>query len=360
MEGGTVTSSFLNNVRLQLNEKESEIEQNDFIDFESKMGVTNRKERLKALRDDVRRFEVKLQQFYSKIEEGFEVTMWQLNIINDDSEIKEIRFTQKATLVHMKMINKENSLINAVITFTIIRGYFRKVIGRHRDESGILSLPLHEIIEIKAGCQGIDHMKLPNSRKTKGSDSKHISHFLTVKAEPTPTLSSRIYYFKLKSKTARNNLLMGLRGFLADFQINEVINNSSSGILKDSLVNFSKCIPGENLWEDSLKINHQINSNDDVMIPLSEVHKTLDKERKSYDRVLLMLLQGTCDLSENEDSISVLQGKLCSFNTEAEVNNGLVMRLNEKIESLVSENEVLRYENKNLNNRLVTIGKDLL
>lgn len=203
-------------------------------------------------------------------------------------------------------------------------------------------------------------MKLPNLRQTKGSDNKHISHFLTLKAEPTPTLSSRIYYFKLKSRTARNNLLMGLRGILADFQISEEINYSNSHILKDSPVNFSECITGENLSENSSKLNHQMNSSNDIMIPLSEVYKTLDKERKSYDRILLMLLQGTCDLSEHEDTLFVLQGKLRSYNEGSEVSNELVIQLNQKIESLVSENEILRYENKKLNNRLVVIEKKIL
>jgi len=117
----------------RLQEEELQMEENRVDDFNIKVNSTNRKERLESLRDRVRKFEVKLDQFSSTMEQGFEVTMWQLNMINDNGIIKKDNFNQKSTLVHIKMNHHDGKVLQAVLTFKIIRGYFRKVLSRHRD-----------------------------------------------------------------------------------------------------------------------------------------------------------------------------------------------------------------------------------
>ena len=39
------------------------------------------------------------------------------------------------------------------------------------------------------------------------------------------------------------------------------------------------------------------------MVPLGEVHDLINRERESYDRLLLMLLQGSSDLNEKEEEL---------------------------------------------------------
>jgi len=45
-------------------------------------------------------------------------------------------------------------------------------------------------------------------------------------------------------------------------------------------------------------------------VPLSEVHKALNRERQYYNRLLLLMLQETPDLKEKEEEILSLRGGL--------------------------------------------------
>ena len=100
------------------------------------------------------------------------------------------------------------------------------------DKAASEPLPLNDILEVKAGCVGFDHAELPSSSSKKGKTSKvksenlHSSLFLTIRATPTPLASSRSYYLRLKSRSTRNDLLIGLRGILADLQVHEGVSIS--------------------------------------------------------------------------------------------------------------------------------------
>mmetsp|Transcript_20190 Transcript_20190/g.28399 ORF Transcript_20190/g.28399 Transcript_20190/m.28399 type:complete len:229 (-) Transcript_20190:349-1035(-) len=215
-------------------------------------------------------------------------------------------------------------------------GYLSRLNRRGVNKSALDPLSLHEILEVKAGCIGYDHTQLPISGKSKKADNKHISLFVTIKASPTPLASNRLYYLKFKSRSARNDLLMGLRSLLADLQIHEGISVSSLHTLNPDSQN--------------------------KMIPYSDVHAALDKEREAYDRLLLMMLQGTSDLKEKEDDLLSMKAKLDNVfldlreKDRIQANDSkLIMQLSKKLETLLMDNEDLREQNDRLNDRLIAI-----
>ena len=174
------------------------------------------------------------------------------------------------------------------------------------DKSALEPLSIMEILDVKAGCEGYDHDQLPSSmRRTKNRELGHSSHFITLKASPTPPLAtSRVYFLKFNSRDTRNDLLFGLRGLLADLQVNEGVSISTiqapeikSGYTLGSLL---RSRPGDETSSNA----------EDVLLPLSEVHKAIGNERRAHDRLLLMMLQGTDDLKAAEDDICELRGKL--------------------------------------------------
>jgi len=90
------------------------------------------------------------------------------------------------------------------------------------------------------------------------------------------------------------------------------------------------------------------------------VHQVLDQERQTYDRILLMLLQGFDDLKEREDELMKLRGKLDTVIEESaekdrvQANDSkLIMQLSKKLETLLMDNEDLRDQNDRLNTRLI-------
>ena len=104
---------------------------------------------------------------------------------------------------------------------------------------------------------------------------------------------------------------------------------------------------------------------DEVMVPLSAVHEVINRERESYDRILLMLLQGGEDLKEKEDELLKLRNKLESATNESKEkdrvqanDSKLIMQLSKKLENLLMENEELRDQNDRLNTRLVTVESE--
>eukprot|EP00545_Synedropsis_sp_CCMP1620_P000127 CAMPEP_0119012202 /NCGR_PEP_ID=MMETSP1176-20130426/6142_1 /TAXON_ID=265551 /ORGANISM="Synedropsis recta cf, Strain CCMP1620" /LENGTH=1668 /DNA_ID=CAMNT_0006965121 /DNA_START=239 /DNA_END=5245 /DNA_ORIENTATION=+ len=308
-----------------------------------KVEVRNRKEREELLRDEVDRFEIKMKRFGGQLEEGLDVTMWQLSrkIELGGEEIDE--FGLKSTSVTVKMHRRGDLYVQAVLTFALRGGYISKAIGRHRaDKAALEPLSLYDILEVKAGCSGYDHTELPTSSKSKTgkkgkNDNKQSSLFLTIKATPTPEASFRSYIFKFKSRGARNDVLNGLRSILADMQIYEGVSIS-------------------HMQQDDSE------EADAVMVPLSEVHNAINREREAYDRLLLLLLQGQEDLKEKEDEMLGMRGKLDSVVTEStekdrvQANDSkLIMQLSKKLETLLMDNEDLRDQNDRLNSRLVMV-----
>jgi len=102
-----------------------------------KVEVTNRKEREEALRDEVRRFEVKMKKFYPNLEEGIDVTLWQLNRHADVGNSGD-DFTMKSSPVTLKLHRRGDLLVQAVLTFSTVGGYLSKALGRNKREPRIL------------------------------------------------------------------------------------------------------------------------------------------------------------------------------------------------------------------------------
>lgn len=220
------------------------------------------------------------------------------------------------------------------------------------DKTALEPLAFGEILEVKAGCSGYDHTELPSSstrdkksksKKTKSkgdNENRQSSLFLTIKATPTPIAHERSYILRFKSRTARNDILHGMRSILADMQIQEGVSISG------------------------LHFNEETDDADEdqIMVPLSAVNQVINKEREAYDRILLMLLQGGEDLKDKEDELLGLRSKLENVMQESaekdrvQANDSkLIMQLSKKLETLLMDNEDLRDQNDRLNTRLVAV-----
>jgi len=131
--------------------------------------------------------------------------------------------------------------------------------------------------------------------------------------------------------------MMGLRGLLADLQINEGVSISSP-------------------------VSRPQSDDKEILVPLSEANKVIDKEKQAYDRLLLMMLQGSSDLKSSEDDmLKMREGfeRVVSQSKEKDRiqanDSKLIMQLSKKLETLLMDNEDLRDQNENLNNRLVAM-----
>lgn len=320
-----------------------EEEKDDEVVVGWKSDIRSRKEQEEALRDGVHRFESQLTRYVHSLEEGVDVVMWQLNRSEDQDAVAE--FPIKASNVTAKMHRKGDLLVQSAIEFVLRGGYLSKAIGRNRgaNKAALEPLSLHDILEVKAGCFGYDHIELPSATgrtksKSKRAENKQGSLFITLTATPTPMASSRSYILRFKSRSARNDMLNGLRCILSDMQIYEGV--SVSGLSKPT---------------NAVDPNGM-----EVMVPLDAVHQVLDQERQTYDRILLMLLQGFDDLKEREDELMKLRGKLDTVIEESaekdrvQANDSkLIMQLSKKLETLLMDNEDLRDQNDRLNTRLI-------
>jgi len=329
-----------------------EKEDDNIVSSGWKVEVRTRKEREETLRDGVHQFEIKMKKFNHLLEDGVETVMWQLNRSAEQSASDD-EFAVKASHVTIKMQRKGDLYLQSVLNFNLRGGYLSKAIGRNRqvDKTALEPLSLGEILEVKAGCSGFDHTELPaaagrekksksKSKKSKGeSENRQTSLFLTVKATPTPIAHERSYIIRFKSRSARNDVLHGLRSVLADMQIQEGVSISG------------------------LHFNQQSDTDDEkIMVPLSAVNQVINKEREAYDRILLMLLQGGEDLKDKEDELLTLRSKLESVVQESaekdrvQANDSkLIMQLSKKLETLLMDNEDLRDQNDRLNTRLVAV-----
>jgi len=321
-----------------------EKEEEQVISVGWKVEVRSRKEREEMLRDDVDRFEIKMHRFANILEEGIDVTMWQLNRSADIGGEEKDDFGLKSTAVAVKLVRRGELFVQSVLTFNLRGGFMSKTLGRHRaDKAALEPLSLYDILEVKAGCSGYDHVELPTGNakgknKKPQKENKQGNLFLTVKATPTPEASFRSYIFRFKSRSARNDVLNGLRSILADMQIREGVSISSIQQGGDEV-------------EDDV-----------TMVPLTEVHNAINKEREAYDRLLLLLLQGQEDLKDREDDLLALRGKLDAVDSESaekdriQANDSkLIMQLSKKLETLLMDNEDLRDQNDRLNSRLVVV-----
>jgi len=330
--------------------------------------VTSRKDREEALRDEVRRFESKVKKFYPLLEEGVDVTMWQLN---QSAELgiddRGHDFVVKSSAMTLKLHRRGDLLVQTVLTFNASGGYLSKALGRHRrDKAAIEPLSLNDILEVKAGCVGFDHAELPSASSKKGkskakADNAQSSLFLTIRATPTPLASARSYFFRLKSRSTRNDILLGMRGVLSDLQVHEGVSISSIHTPQEAQ-------HGRRMTSSAAK-NAGVNpfhgrheNGGDIAVPLEEVHSLINRERESYDRLLLTMLQGGSDLKEKEDELLALRKKLNGAMTEStekdkiQANDSkLIMQLSKKLETLLMDNEDLRDQNDRLNQRLVTV-----
>jgi len=356
-------------------EKEEDKEEEEVMAVGWKTEITNRKEREESLRDDVRRFEIKMKRFYSNMEEGVDVVMWQLNKITEGE--KKDDFPLKASPINLKLHRRGELLVQAVITFSTRGGYLSKALGR-TDKSAVDPLALHEVLEVAAGCMGYTHTDLPSTSKSKDKKdpaNKHASLFLTLKASPTPVAAARLYILRFKSRSARNDLMNGLRALLADLQIREGVGISSIHAPRGSSSRASmtsnrqpqRRMPNANSQVAQEQQIRQVPQKErpnaeDIMIPLTDVHKAINKERKMYDRLLLMLLQGSDDLKRKEEEMLKLQGKLDTTIAESAEkdrvqsnDSKLIMQLSKKLETLLMDNEDLRDQNDRLNTRLVQV-----
>ena len=284
-----------------------------------------------------------MKKFNAQLEEGIDLTMWQLNRSAEVEGDVTDEFALKNTNVTVKLQRRSNLFMQAVLTFSARGGYLGKALGRNRvDKAALEPLSLFDILEVKAGCSGYDHVELPGGSKKskdKKGENRQSSLFLTIKATPTPVAASRSYILRFKSRSARNDMLNGLRGILAEMQVHE-------GVSISTLQSFDEPEEDEN----------------NVLVPLSEVHNAINRERESYDRLLLLLLQSGEDLKEKEDELLNLRGKLESTAKESvekdrvQANDSkLIMQLSKKLETLLMDNEDLRDQNDRLNSRLIAV-----
>jgi hypothetical protein len=322
-------------------------------------------------RDEVRRFDIKSKQFKHLLEEGLDVVMWQLNV-NHGNDGNTPDFAMKATPVTLKLQRRGDLLVQVVLSFGTRGGYLSKALGRGQ-KNALDPLPIHEILEIRAGCSGYDQMRLPKSEKDKKpmnkNENKLSSLFLTLKSTPNPMASiSRSYILRFKSRTSRNDLMTGLRGLLADLQIREGVSVSSLHTMKKNASPHRRRMPAANVaaTNQNQLIPQPQNGHDapshDILIPLDMVHREMNKERHAYDRLLLQMLQGESDLKEKEDELLMMRAKLDEMahnileRDRVQANDSkLIMQLSKKLEILLMDNEDLRDQNDRLNERLVSI-----
>lgn len=354
-----VSTDFIPRIRRGFATSE-EKDKEDVVAVGWKVEIRNRREREEALRDGVHKFEARMKKFNSLLEEGAEVVMWQLNRGSPDiaGETATDEFALKSSNVTMKMHRRGELYVQAVLNFMLRGGYLSKAIGRNRnvDKTALEPLSLHDILEVRAGCSGYDHTELPtaagkskvkkgtkSTSKVSKSENKQSSLFMTIKATPTPVASMRSYILRFKSRSARNDIMNALRFILSEMQIKEGVSVSGLHTEKDSA-------------EDD---------RDEIMVPLSAVHDVMNRERESYDRILLMLLQGGEDLKEQEDVLLSLRSKLDAVVNESKEkdrvqanDSKLIMQLSKKLENLLMDNEDLRDQNDRLNTRLVMVEAD--
>lgn len=133
-------------------------------------------------------FETKVKKFYPLLEEGIDVTLWQLNRsaeVGVDGPGGE-EFVVKSSSMTLKLHRRGDLLVQTVLTFNSTGGYLSKALGRRRDKAAHEPLSLNDILEVKAGCLGFDHAELPSSSAKKGKVSSKVSALLLLQHNLIP------------------------------------------------------------------------------------------------------------------------------------------------------------------------------
>ena len=95
-----------------------------------KNDVRSRKQREEVLRDEVHRFESHMKGFVRSLEDGVDVTMWQMN--RSDEKNSPAEFALKASHVTVRLQRKGDLWVQGIVNFTMRGGYLSKAIGRNR------------------------------------------------------------------------------------------------------------------------------------------------------------------------------------------------------------------------------------
>jgi len=363
-------TEFLPMIRRGFQNMMEDEDKDDIVSVGWNVEVTSRKEREETLRDEAHQFEVKLRKFATTLEHGIEVTMWQLNRNSEFVNESKDDFTLKSTQIQLKLQRRGEFLVQGALAFNMKGGYLSKAINRRKvDKAALEPLSLTEILEVSAGCDGYNLAKLPGTskRSKKSDENKSSALFLTLKASPTPVASSRSYFLKFKSRSARNDLLLGLRSLLADMQIHEGVNISTMETTETHGQRVSNSPSRRRPGQEHHSPQRGIAPSDaeNMLVPLSQVHKAIDLERQAYDRLLLLTLQGMSDLKKSEDTTVKISSTLDAVTADSEEkdrvqanDSQLIMQLSKKLETLLMDNEDLRDQNDTLNNRIIMMQGD--
>jgi uncharacterized membrane-anchored protein len=82
--------------------------------------------------DEAHQFEVKLKKFTTALEQGIEVTMWQLNRNTDFAADSKDDFTLKGSQIQVKLQRRGEYLVQAALSFNMKGGYLSKALSRRR------------------------------------------------------------------------------------------------------------------------------------------------------------------------------------------------------------------------------------
>jgi hypothetical protein len=83
-------------------------------------------------RDDAHQFELRIKQFANMLEQGIEVTMWQMNRNVDFGTEAQDEFSVKGSQVQLKLHRRGEFLVQAALTFSMKGGYLSKALNRRK------------------------------------------------------------------------------------------------------------------------------------------------------------------------------------------------------------------------------------
>ena len=121
-----MTDNLLQKIRRGFKGEEKE----DTVVVGWKADVRSRKQREEVLRDEVHRFESRMKGFVHSLEEGVDVTMWQMSRSEEKNAPAE--FVLKASHVTVRIQRKGDMWVQGIVNFTTRGGYLSKAIGRNR------------------------------------------------------------------------------------------------------------------------------------------------------------------------------------------------------------------------------------
>lgn len=75
-----------------------------------------------------------MKRFSASLEEGIDITLWQLSRKVELGGEEKDEFGLKSTAVTVKLHRRGDLYVQAVLAFTLRGGYLSKAIGRHRGE----------------------------------------------------------------------------------------------------------------------------------------------------------------------------------------------------------------------------------